>query len=55
MEEENHAAVRQVYESLGAADRLRYMWYAGDHDFPPDVRTTAVSWFSRWFQVEELP
>jgi dienelactone hydrolase len=49
MEEENHAAVRQVYEALGASDRVKYVWYAGDHDFPPDVRAEAVAWFRRWF------
>jgi dienelactone hydrolase len=47
-EEENHAAVRQVYEALGASDRVRYAWCAGDHDFPPATRTAAVNWFKRW-------
>jgi hypothetical protein len=49
MEEENHAAVRQVYEMLGHPERVRYNWYAGDHDFPPDVRAAAMEWFRRWF------
>lgn len=54
-EEENHAAVRQVYEALGHPDRVRYNWYAGDHDFPPHVRATAVEWFRYWFaRVDEL-
>ena len=48
MEEENHAAVRQVYRALGAADRVKYVWYPGDHDFPPAARTAAVEWFRRW-------
>jgi Abhydrolase family len=48
-EEENHAAVRQVYEALGAGDRARYAWYAGDHDFPPVARAAAIAWCARWF------
>jgi acetyl esterase/lipase len=48
MEEENHAAVAQVYRALGAGDRLKYVWYAGDHDFPPEARRAAVQWFQRW-------
>jgi hypothetical protein len=47
-EEENHAAVRQVYGALGYADRVRYHWYPGDHDFPPAARRAAVDWFRRW-------
>jgi dienelactone hydrolase len=50
MEEENHAAVRQVYEALGVPERVRYNWYAGDHDFDPDVRAAAVAWFQQWFK-----
>lgn len=49
MEEENCAAVGQVYRALGHADRVRYQWYAGDHDFPPAARRDAVAWFHRWF------
>ncbi len=52
MEEENYAAVRQVYQALGAPERLRYHWYAGDHDFPPEARQAAVDWFRRWFGQE---
>lgn len=48
MEEENHAAVRQVYQALGAADRVTYVWYPGDHDFPPAARKAAVEWFHQW-------
>jgi len=48
MEEENHAAVRQVYQALGAADRVKYVWYPGDHDFPPAARQAAADWFRRW-------
>jgi dienelactone hydrolase len=48
MEEENHAAVRQVYRALGAADRVKYVWYPGDHDFPPAARRAAVDWFRKW-------
>ncbi len=47
-EEENHAAVAEVYRALGAADRVRYVWYPGDHDFPPHVRREAVEWLRRW-------
>jgi len=49
MEEENSAAVSQVYGALGAGDHVRYHWYAGDHDFPPEAREAAVEWFRRWF------
>lgn len=48
MEEENYAAVRQVYQALGCSDRVRYHWYAGDHDYPPEARKAAVEWFQRW-------
>ena len=47
-EEENHAAVRRVYEMLNRGDHVRYAWCAGDHDFPPVVRDAAVKWFKRW-------
>lgn len=50
MEEENAAAVGQVYRALGAPDRVRYVWYPGDHDFPPHVRKEAVEWFQRWLR-----
>jgi dienelactone hydrolase len=49
MEEENHAAVRQVYSALGHPDRVHYVWYAGDHDYPPPMRKAAVEWFQQWF------
>jgi dienelactone hydrolase len=51
MEEENCAAVSQVYRTLGYPDRVRYLWYAGDHDFPPEAQQAAVDWFRRWFQA----
>jgi dienelactone hydrolase len=50
MEEENYAAVKQVYESLGVPERVKYVWYAGDHDFPEPVRKAAVEWFKRWLK-----
>ena len=46
MEEENYAAVRQAYGTN--VDRVRYHWYAGDHDFPPEARGAAVEWFRKW-------
>jgi dienelactone hydrolase len=49
MEEENYTAVKQVYDALGYPDRVRYHWYAGDHDFPPEARQAAVAWFKHWF------
>ena len=49
-EEENAAAVSGVYRALGAADRVRYVWCAGDHDFPPAARAAAVDWFRRWLE-----
>jgi hypothetical protein len=51
MEEENYAAVREVYSALGHSDRVRYVWYAGDHDYPLPMRRAAVDWFKRWFAV----
>jgi hypothetical protein len=50
MEEENAAAVSQVYRALGAAEKVRYVWYAGDHDFPPEMRRAAVEWFEKWLR-----
>jgi hypothetical protein len=47
-EEENAATVCGLYRTLGVADHARYMWCAGDHDFPPPVRAAAVEWFRRW-------
>jgi dienelactone hydrolase len=52
MEEENHAAVKQVYEALGAADKVKYVWYPGDHDFPPAMREAAAGWFRRWLGTD---
>jgi len=49
LEEENCARVRRAYEDAGAAGKVRYVWYAGDHDFPPEARAAAVAWLSRWF------
>jgi dienelactone hydrolase len=50
MEEENYAHVRQAYGSN--VERVRYHWYAGDHDFPPEARAAAVEWFKKWFKAE---
>jgi len=49
LEEENCGLVTQVYKKEGAADKVRYVWYAGDHDFPPEARTAAIAWFRQWF------
>ena len=48
-EEENYAAVAEVYAALNVRERVRYHWYAGDHDYPPEARQAAVEWFRRWF------
>jgi hypothetical protein len=40
-----------VYRVLGAADRVQYLWYAGDHDFPPVARKAAVKWFEKWLSA----
>jgi hypothetical protein len=48
MEEENHAAVADVYRAIGEAEKCRYVWYSGDHDFPPQMRKLAVGWFRKW-------
>ena len=50
MEEENCAAVSEVYRSLNASERVKYVWYPGDHDFPPHVRKEAVEWFRHFLQ-----
>jgi Abhydrolase family/Concanavalin A-like lectin/glucanases superfamily len=50
-EEENAAVVMGLYQSLGEPERVRYMWCAGDHDFPPAVRTAAVEWFRKWLSA----
>ncbi len=50
LEEQNAAEVAQVYRSLGAGENVRYVWYAGDHDFPPELRAAAVEWFRRWLK-----
>ena len=50
MEEENCAAVEAAYRALGAGDRVKYWWVAGDHDFPPVARRKAVEWFRKWLQ-----
>jgi dienelactone hydrolase len=49
MEEENYAALKHVYDALGHPTGVKYQWYAGDHDFPPEARRAAVEWFKRWF------
>ncbi|MCX7826919.1 MAG: hypothetical protein N2689_15380 [Verrucomicrobiae bacterium] len=40
----------EVYRALGAGDRVKYWWAAGDHDFPPVARRAAVEWFRRWLR-----
>ncbi len=55
MEEENYAAVKQVYDALGCPERVRYHWYAGDHDYPPAAQQAAVAWFQRWFAAASKP
>ena len=50
MEEENYAIVRQAYAAFQHPDRVRYHWYAGDHDFPPEARAAAVDWFRQWLR-----
>ena len=50
MEEESHAAVRAVYETLGAGEKVRYVWYPGDHDFPPPARKAMVEFFKKWLR-----
>jgi len=51
-EEENYATVMEVYRGLGHPERVRYHWYAGDHDFPLEARKAAVDWFRRWLSRE---
>jgi pimeloyl-ACP methyl ester carboxylesterase len=52
-EEENAAFVSSIYREAGEADQVRYVWYAGDHDFPPPARAAMVQWFRRWFRSSE--
>jgi len=51
IEEENYAAVKQIYSALGCEERVLYHWYAGDHDYPPEARKAAVDWFHRWLET----
>jgi dienelactone hydrolase len=44
------AGAAPVYELLGAADRLRAIYPAGGHDFPPDARQAAYEWLDRWLK-----
>lgn len=48
IEEENYGFVKRVYRSADPGEKVRYIWYAGDHDFPPAARAEAVRWFRRW-------
>jgi hypothetical protein len=49
MDEESYALVERAYREAGAGDNVRYVWYAGDHDFPQVARRAAVEWFRKWF------
>jgi len=40
------ATVAECYRVLGVAERVQYLWYAGDHDFPPVARRAAVEFFA---------
>jgi dienelactone hydrolase len=51
IEEENCGYVTRVYQSLGAGENVRYVWCAGDHDFPPEARAAAVEWLRNAFQM----
>ena len=53
LEEENYAAVKAVYVGLGWGEKASYLWYAGDHDFPPEMRQAAVAWFRRWLTTRK--
>jgi hypothetical protein len=55
MKEENYGAVRQIYDALGSPERVRYHWYAGDHDYPPPAQRATVERFQRWFAVPPEP
>ena len=50
MEEENAAAVAEVYRALNAPEKVRYLWYPGDHDFPPAMRQAAIAWLQKWLR-----
>lgn len=50
IEEENYAAVRKIYQNLEAIDHVKYHWYGGDHDYPPEAQQAAIEWFKRWFK-----
>jgi dienelactone hydrolase len=51
MEEENYAAVSAVYRALGHPEQVRFHWYGGEHDFPPEARKAAVEWFNQWLKA----
>jgi hypothetical protein len=44
------AGAEPVYELLGAKDRLRAIYPAGGHDFPPEARRVAYEWLDRWLK-----
>jgi dienelactone hydrolase len=52
-EEEIYAAVSKVYQALGYPERVYYVWYPGDHDFPAAARRMAVDWLRRWFETRD--
>jgi hypothetical protein len=51
LEESNYAYVRNAYRGLDAVKNVQYLWYAGDHDFPPTARAAAIDWFRQGFSM----
>ena len=43
-----HAHAREVYEIMGAGDRLARFEFDGGHCFPAEGRRTAYDWLKRW-------
>jgi dienelactone hydrolase len=44
------AKARARYASLGAAERFRWIPYAGNHIFRRDMRERAYAWFDQWLR-----
>lgn len=46
------AAARPVYALLDASNRLAASYPDSDHNFPPESREAAYSWFDRWLRLK---
>ena len=49
------ASAREVYQLLGASDRLEASYPDCEHDFPPASRELAYGWLDRWLGADLPP